>query len=57
MRRVSRHSRQLRRYVGTRQEIQNPFVGNTCFFCGADNHHGLQLKFYRDDETQGTSTG
>jgi acyl-coenzyme A thioesterase PaaI-like protein len=39
-----------------RQEIQNPFVGNNCFFCGTDNHHGLKLKFYWDEERQETST-
>ena len=35
-----------------KKEIQNPYPDNNCFFCGADNHEGLKLKFYWDEETK-----
>jgi len=38
-----------------REEIQNPFAGNHCFFCGSDNSEGLHLKFYWDQEKQEAS--
>ena len=32
-----------------KKEILNPFSDNNCFFCGSDNHFGLQLKFFWDN--------
>ena len=31
-----------------KEEIQNPFPDDNCFFCGSGNAAGLKLKFYRD---------
>ncbi|MCK5070401.1 MAG: PaaI family thioesterase [Desulfocapsa sp.] len=31
-----------------KEEIQNPFPDNNCFFCGCNNQKGLKLKFYWD---------
>jgi acyl-coenzyme A thioesterase PaaI-like protein len=39
-----------------KKEIQNPFSGNNCFFCGSDNNEGLKLKFYWDEEKKETYT-
>jgi acyl-coenzyme A thioesterase PaaI-like protein len=39
-----------------REEIQNPFLENNCFFCGSENKVGLKLKFYWDKEKKETST-
>jgi len=39
-----------------KKEIQNPFSDNHCFFCGSDNHFGLKLKFFWDDEKKETYT-
>ena len=35
-----------------REEIENPFLENKCFFCGKDNPEGLKLKFYLDRESE-----
>ena len=34
-----------------KKEIPNPYADNRCFICGSNNTEGLQLKFFRDDET------
>jgi len=39
-----------------REEIQNPYPNNNCFFCGSENKKGLNLKFYWDNETKESST-
>ena len=39
-----------------KEEIQNPFPDNNCFFCGSENTEGLKLKFYWDKEKQETYT-
>lgn len=39
-----------------KEEIQNPFPDNNCFFCGSENTEGLQLKFYWDKERKETYT-
>jgi acyl-coenzyme A thioesterase PaaI-like protein len=39
-----------------REEIQNPFFDNNCFFCGSENKAGLKLKFYWDKEKKEVST-
>ncbi len=31
-----------------KEEIQNPFPDNNCFFCSSENNEGLKLKFYWD---------
>ena len=33
------------------KEIDNPFPGGVCFFCGRDNKDGLHLRFFRNDES------
>lgn len=33
-----------------KEEIQNPFPDNNCFFCGSENAEGLKLKFYWDKD-------
>lgn len=37
-------------------EIPNRYPDRECFFCGPDNHIGLHLKFYLDDDTGEVST-
>jgi uncharacterized protein (TIGR00369 family) len=39
-----------------KKEIENPFPGNSCFFCGSDNSNGLKLKFCWDEEKKETYT-
>ena len=39
-----------------KEEIQNPYPNNNCFFCGSENTKGLNLKFYWDKETKESST-
>ena len=39
-----------------KEEIQNPYPNNNCFFCGSENKKGLNLKFYWDKEKKETST-
>lgn len=39
-----------------KEEIQNPYPDNTCFFCGSSNNEGLKLKFYWDKEKEEAST-
>ncbi len=39
-----------------KEEIQNPFPDNNCFFCGNENNEGLKLKFYRDTSRKETYT-
>jgi acyl-coenzyme A thioesterase PaaI-like protein len=39
-----------------KEEIQNPFPDNNCFFCGSENTEGLKLKFYWDKEKEETYT-
>ena len=39
-----------------KEEIQNPFPDNNCFFCGSENNEGLKLKFYWDKEREETYT-
>lgn len=39
-----------------KEEIQNPYPDNNCFFCGSENKKGLNLKFYWDKETKEAST-
>jgi len=39
-----------------KQEIPNPFPDDNCYFCGSDNHQGLKLKFYWDEERKEVST-
>ncbi len=34
-----------------KKEIPSPYTDNRCFICGSNNTEGLQLKFFRDDET------
>ncbi|MBM9518922.1 PaaI family thioesterase [Desulforhopalus vacuolatus] len=35
-----------------KEEIQNPYPDNDCFFCGRSNNEGLKLKFYWDKEKE-----
>ncbi len=35
-----------------KEEIENPFPDNNCFFCGSENSKGLQLRFYWDKVRQ-----
>jgi len=35
-----------------KEEIQNPYLDNNCFFCGSKNNEGLKLKFYWDKEKE-----
>ena len=37
-----------------KEQIQNPFPDNNCFFCGSENTEGLKLKFYWDKERKET---
>jgi uncharacterized protein (TIGR00369 family) len=39
-----------------KREIENPYQGGECFFCGRDNELGLQLAFWLDDELGEVST-
>ncbi len=39
-----------------KEQIQNPFSDNNCFFCGSDNQLGLKLKFFWDKEKKETYT-
>ena len=36
--------------VKPREYFQDHMPGNVCFGCGAENHHGLQIKSYWDGE-------
>ncbi len=33
-----------------KKKIQNPYPDNNCFFCGSENHNGLKLTFYWEEE-------
>lgn len=39
-----------------KEEIQRPFPGEQCFFCGSANEHGLHLRFFHDAALGETST-
>ncbi len=39
-----------------KEEMQNPYPDNNCFFCGSENTHGLNLKFYWDEDEESVST-
>ena len=39
-----------------KEEIQNPYPNDNCFFCGSENTKGLKLKFYWDKEKEETHT-
>ena len=39
-----------------KEEIENPYPENNCFFCGSENTHGLHLKFHWDKEKKEVST-
>ena len=39
-----------------KEEIQNPFPDNNCFFCGSENNEGLKLTFYWDKARKETYT-
>ena len=39
-----------------KEEIQNPFPDNNCFFCGNENDAGLKLKFFWDKVLKETYT-
>ena len=39
-----------------KKEIANPYPDDNCFFCGKDNHKGLNLKFFWDEDKQEVST-
>ena len=39
-----------------KEQIQNPYPDNNCFFCGSENKKGLNLKFYWDKEKKEAST-
>jgi len=39
-----------------KEEIQNPFSDNHCFFCGSKNNEGLKLNFYWDEDGKETYT-
>lgn len=40
-----------------KEEIQNPYPDNDCFFCGSKNPQGLNLKFFWDEEKKEVSAG
>src|SRR5215471_2460071 len=37
-------------------EITNPFPDSNCLFCGSDNHLGLKLRFFWDEDHKEVST-
>lgn len=40
----------------TRAELEKPYPTDECFGCGRGNPHGLQLRFFRDEERREVST-
>jgi uncharacterized protein (TIGR00369 family) len=40
----------------TKTEIAKPYPTEVCFGCGRDNPHGLQLRFFLDEERREVST-